>query len=596
MPKVKADRVGETNISNCENMLMTIVEYRSCQDIDVKFADGTIVKHKVYDHFKRGKISKKSLNPTNRIGETKMMNCGMKATIIAYNTSRDITIQFEDGAIVSHKYYRDFIHNLIRHPVKHKRMSNTSVNEYTMTYYLSKLGFRKYPSGSLKSWGFGRMELDAFHEDAMIAVEYDGFFHSFCPDRDIKKDIACNKAGIKLIRIRDNLDAVSNHSTSYCLSDSRHFSREYEKILSEICNHLSTMLNCESIDVNFTRDKDVIATLYESECINTHIGEEFYNSVGDRAVIVRYTDGSNVVAKFDDGTQKKFNYANLRSGRFSKTGARNNMEGSMTIQQQRIGETRVMHCGMTAKIIKYTTCNDIDVQFEDGYIATRKSYYDFKKGCIANRKQQQQRQQQSQLRKQQRQQQRQQRIGETRIMNCGMAAKIVKYAAHVDIDVQFEDGIVVRHKTYDSFKKGNIANPNCKRKAWNKQYRVGEIRTMNCGMDAEIIKYITEADIDVRFEDGTIVRHKRYGSFIIGNIRNPNKNPQIRNERVGEIKMMNCGMIAKIIKYSGCCDIDVQFADGTVVARRTYYEFLSGRIRNSNMRRSSIETINTVLV
>lgn len=593
MPKVKTDRVGETNISKCENMIMTIVEYRGNQDIDVKFADGSIVKHKAYGHFKKGKISKKSLNQTDRIGETKMMNCGMKATIIAYNASNDITIQFEDGTIVPHKYYRDFTHNLIRHPVKHKRMSNTSVNEYTMLYYLSKLGFRKYPSGSLTSWGFGRMELDAFREDAMIAVEYDGFFHSFCSDRDIKKDIACNKAGIRLIRIRDNLDAVSNHSTTYYLSDSRHFSCEYETILREICNHLSTILNCEPIDVNFTRDKDIIATLYESECINTHIGEEFYNSIGDKAVIVRYTDGSNVIAEFDDGTQKKFNYSNLCSGRFSKPGARKGMKRSITIQQQRMGETRIMNCGMTAKIIKYTSYNDIDVQFEDGYIAVCKSYYNFKKGSITNRKQYQQRPRQEH---QQRQRQRQQRLGETRIMNCGMAAKIIKYAAHVNIDVQFEDGIVVKHKTYDSFKKGNIANPNCKRKAWNKQYRVGEIRTMNCGMDAEIIKYITEADIDVRFEDGTIVQHRRYGSFIIGNIRNPNKNPQVRKERVGEIKMMNCGMTAKIIKYSGCCDIDVQFEDGIVVKRRTYYEFLSGRIRNPNMRRSSIEKINTVLV
>lgn len=46
------------------------------------------------------------------------------------------------------------------------------------------------------------------------------------------------------------------------------------------------------------------------------------------------------------------------------------------------------------------------------------------------------------------------RLGETRMMNCGMEATIIRYGKAIDIDVRFEDGKVVVHKAYDKFKKG----------------------------------------------------------------------------------------------------------------------------------------------
>ena len=59
-------------------------------------------------------------------------------------------------------------------------------------------------------------------------------------------------------------------------------------------------------------------------------------------------------------------------------------------------------------------------------------------------------------------------------------------------------------------KKGEIANPNTKVSAEN---RLGETRIMNCGMKATIIRYNGVRDIDVRFEDGTVVKHGVYGNF-----------------------------------------------------------------------------------
>ena len=50
------------------------------------------------------------------------------------------------------------------------------------------------------------------------------------------------------------------------------------------------------------------------------------------------------------------------------------------------------------------------------------------------------------------------RIGEENINNQGLKMKIIKYNGSLDIDIKFEDGTIIKNKTYDNFKKGNIKN------------------------------------------------------------------------------------------------------------------------------------------
>ena len=45
------------------------------------------------------------------------------------------------------------------------------------------------------------------------------------------------------------------------------------------------------------------------------------------------------------------------------------------------------------------------------------------------------------------------------MMNCGMETTIIRYNTAKDIDIRFEDGTVVEHRTYNSFKNGTIAHP-----------------------------------------------------------------------------------------------------------------------------------------
>ena len=166
------------------------------------------------------------------------------------------------------------------------------------------------------------------------------------------------------------------------------------------------------------------------------------------------------------------------------------------------------------------------------------------------------------------------RLGETRMMKCGMKATIIRCGGATDIDVCFEDGTIIEHGVYGNFKKGAIANPNIKAFA---EAHLGETRMMNCGMKATIIRYGKYRDIDVRFEDGTVAKNKAYGKFKKGEIANPNIKT-FTEVRLGETRMMNCGIKATIIRYNTNKDIDVRFEDEAVVEHKLYKEFKKGGI------------------
>ena len=215
---------------------------------------------------------------------------------------------------------------------------------------------------------------------------------------------------------------------------------------------------------------------------------------------------------------------------------------------------------MEATIIRYGKYSDIDIRFEDGKVVVHKKYDQFKKGEIANPNMKASAEN---------------RLGETRMMNCGMKATIIRYGGCNDIDVRFEGGTVVKDRQYKDFKKGKIANQNF-------NPRLGETQMMNCGMKATIIRYNGVRDIDVRFEDGTIVGSKTYNAFKKGSIANQNIKTSAEN-CLGETRMMNCGMETTIIRYNTSKDIDVRFGDGTVVKYRTYNQFKKGEIAHQSL-------------
>ena len=287
------------------------------------------------------------------------------------------------------------------------------------------------------------------------------------------------------------------------------------------------------------------------------LGETRMKNCGMEATIIRYGKYSDIDVRFEDGVivehkrYRAFENGNIANPNFNP----------------RLGETKMMNCGMEATIIRYGGSADIDVRFEDGIVVEHREYREFEKGGIINPNIKATAEN---------------RLDETCMMNCGMKATIIRYNGVRDIDVRFEDGTVAEHKAYGPFKRGEIANPNIKTSAEN---CLGETRMMNCGMEATIIRYGGYKDIDVRFEDGTVVEHKGYSAFKRGEIANPNV--KTFANRLDETRMMNCGMEATIIRYSRRDDIDVRFEDGTVIEHRQYNQFERGNIANPNFKASA---------
>lgn len=174
-------------------------------------------------------------------------------------------------------------------------------------------------------------------------------------------------------------------------------------------------------------------------------------------------------------------------------------------------------------------------------------------------------------------------------MNCGMQAEIIKYRATNDIDVQFEDGSIAEHRAYSAFKKGSILNP---------IHIVGKEQKMKCGLNATIIYCKSYEYINVRFEDGTIIEHSTYSSFKNGTIsyptsQNNQRRKDFREDRIGKKRMINCGMEAEIIVYRKYDDIDVQFENGFIVEHRKYDSFLRGSINNPSISKKNIHKKNS---
>ena len=171
------------------------------------------------------------------------------------------------------------------------------------------------------------------------------------------------------------------------------------------------------------------------------------------------------------------------------------------------------------------------------------------------------------------------RLGEINTNNQGLKMTIIKDEGVKKIDVKFEDGCIVQNKTYCAFKNGNIRNPNFP--STLSKNREGEVNFNSKGLKMTIIRYFNEKDIDVIFEDGYIVKHIQYHNFKTGTVRNP-------NYRLNEENINNQGLNMKIIHFNTVEDLDVEFEDGTVVANCNYEHFRNGQIRHPYYKHPSV--------
>lgn len=168
------------------------------------------------------------------------------------------------------------------------------------------------------------------------------------------------------------------------------------------------------------------------------------------------------------------------------------------------------------------------------------------------------------------------RKGMTRVMNCGRTATIEAYRNSCDMDIRYSDGTLKAGVRYDKFLKGEVKYPakkvysSCASDKVNKHLH--EKRVMNNGIMAEIIAYRHCLDVDVKFANGVVKKHMSYGNFNSGRITDGAIN------RLGETRIMKNGLKATIVRYGSCTDIDVLFENGVLRRGMVYRSFTIGGI------------------
>ncbi len=183
------------------------------------------------------------------------------------------------------------------------------------------------------------------------------------------------------------------------------------------------------------------------------------------------------------------------------------------------------------------------------------------------------------------------RIGEKFRQTNGLFAELVTYRSAGDIDIRFSDGTIRAHVRYDNFVNGlvstNVPIKPSRRKAPEK-FLGRTVRQRN-GLMACVVGYRHTKDIDVEFEDGTIVKNVQMSTFLSGRVGNPGV--QCRNEypviTVGATNIMRNGQKATIIDDAHGF-VDVAFEDGTIVKHKTKNNFRIGNIGNPNYRITSV--------
>ena len=112
------------------------------------------------------------------------------------------------------------------------------------------------------------------------------------------------------------------------------------------------------------------------------------------------------------------------------------------------------------------------------------------------------------------------RIGRKATMNSGKTCRIIAYRSSMDLDVEFEDGSVTEHIEYRNFMEGRVARPQDSRRN-KRKLRIGEKKMMKCGLEAEIVAYRRNEDMDVRFPNGVVVKNVQYANFKLGMVGHP---------------------------------------------------------------------------
>ncbi len=563
-------------------MYATCIAFHSYRNIDVQFEDGTIVKQKSGASFKTGKIANPSLGKQyasrrSILGMTLRMNNGMNATCIDYRGARDLDVRFEDGTIVTGKQKIHFLSGAILNPHwTPQSLPQRAIFECILRYFKdTRYNYR--PSFMVSSLTGAKMEIDIWIPECGVGIEYDGYpWH--------KNETESSKEKARLFEEQDAVKTIYTFLEKGCIE---HKGKKHKNIFLDRTSSSSKDNSLTFIpylrdyivsilkDLGITNPKVVLDEDFidgiRKQSSNSLIGQTIRMNNGMNATCISYKRSDNIDIQFEDGTIVE--HVNKQS--FLKGQVTNPVLGrGKSLEKDYVGLSSIMNNGMLATIVRSNGYDDIDVQFEDGTVVKNVSKARFERKNIAN----------PTIGNNPLNHLKASVEGKTLKMTCGLDATCIKDDGAYDLTIRFEDGVIVQKIARNNFLNGSVAHPSFGKqiKKKNKSSVLGMTRKMKNGLVATCIVYRNNHDLDVQFEDGSVIQHKTKNCFLDGCIRHPNESKQLtkinNSSCVGTTIKMKNGMRATCIAYRGSGDIDIQFEDGATTTHKEKTKFLKGNI------------------
>lgn len=141
MKRMAEKYIGLTSISS-KGQKMEVVEYFGANDITVRFEDDTLVYHKSIADFKKGKISNPNFFKSKFLGMSSVSSQGQKMKIIEYFDYNNATVEFEEGTIVKNINVNNFLRGAVENPNLVRKSKKNWQNHYIGMTLVSKFGLK----------------------------------------------------------------------------------------------------------------------------------------------------------------------------------------------------------------------------------------------------------------------------------------------------------------------------------------------------------------------------------------------------------------------------------------------------------------------
>lgn len=437
-PRNSDERNGEKKIMN-NGLLATVIEYRGSHDIDIEFEDGEKRTGVSWRDFCTGNVAHPTICGGN-VSQNELVlkfyleQLGFVRIPQRSNLSKKVGLEGKELDL-----YNDKLRIAIEYDGEYSHTQNK--DDEVKNKIVERLGIKLYRfrEPGCPSVGGGKYILDdsKFMSNSLefclksfvrdVLKKDDGFINFKKDEHEIKEYVLNNKRAcihlyekrkmsngmiaeiIKMsscrnimVQFEDGAIAYNKDYRSFIngnISHPQNTSSEKKKkrlysqkrmnngMMAEVIEYNS----CDEIRVRFDNGEITKTSWYRysrgsvalpSSYVRYHIGEKRTQNRGnEEAEIIEVIDANHITVKFKDGTfVKNRKYADFVNGAIGKPGVQ---PLTRMKKNERLGMENVMKNGMSAKIVRYGSANDIDIMFSSGTLVTHKKYSNFCSGSVA---------------------------------------------------------------------------------------------------------------------------------------------------------------------------------------------------------------------